>query len=134
MTTQPATSPDSVTVYRAIHWGFTALFGAGACVHMFLAVTTPESYRPFADAALFDWVYDGWQDIFMSHPSLWALVLATAELAIAVLLVKSPRAGYLAVIAFQLALMLFGWGFWLWSVPALSLAVPAARHAFRTTG
>ena len=27
--------------------------------------------------------------------------------------------------------MLFGWGFWLWAVPALAFAVPAARHTFQ---
>jgi hypothetical protein len=30
------------------------------------------------------------------------------------------------VIVFHLALMLFGWGFWLWSAPALALIVPLA--------
>lgn len=110
MTTQPATSTESAAVYRAIHWGFVALFGSGAVVHFVLALTTPESYRPFADGALFGWVYDGWQNIFMAAPTLWALLLALAELTIAVLLVKSPRAGYVAVIAFHLALMCFGDG------------------------
>jgi hypothetical protein len=131
MTTQPATTSDSTAVYRAIHWGFVALFGSGAVVHLVLALTTPQSYRPFADEALFGWVYDGWQNIFMVHPTLWALLLALTELTIAVLLVKAPRAGYVAVIAFHLALMCFGWGFWLWSVPALAFALPAAHHAFR---
>ncbi|WP_272948998.1 hypothetical protein [Kribbella soli] len=28
------------------------------------------------------------------------------------------------------ALMLFGWGFWLWCIPALAFAIPAARHTF----
>ena len=31
-----------------------------------------------------------------------------------------------AVIAFHLALMLFGWGIWTWSVPALEFLIPAA--------
>ena len=90
MTTQPTTTTGSATVYRAIHWGFIALFGSGAAVHFVLALTTPQSYRPFADDALFDWVYDGWQNIYMAHPTLWALLLAVAELTIAVLLVKVP--------------------------------------------
>ncbi|HEY9343969.1 MAG TPA: hypothetical protein VIQ53_01600 [Inquilinus sp.] len=132
MTTHTATTPVAANpLWRAIHWGFVALFASGACVHVYLALTTPDSYRPFADGALFGWVYDGWQNIFMADPTLWALLLAAAELTIAVLLVKSPRAGYVAVIAFHLALMCFGWGFWLWSVPALCFAIPAARHAFR---
>lgn len=131
MTTHPAAPTASAPVWRAIHWGFTALFAFGAVVHCVLALTNADSYRPFADDALFPWVYDGWQTIFMAYPSLWALLLAAAELTIAVLLVKVPRIGYLAVIAFHLALMLFGWGFWLWSVPALAAAVPATVHAFR---
>ena len=131
MATQPATTADSTTVYRAIHWGFIALFGSGAAVHFFLALTTPDSYSPFADGALFDWVYDAWQHIFMPHATTWALLLALAELTIAVLLVKTPRVGYLAVIAFHLALMCFGWGFWFWSVPALAIALLAAHHAFQ---
>jgi hypothetical protein len=36
------------------------------------------------------------------------------------------------VVGFHLALMLFGWGFWLWCIPALAFAVPAMLHAFRT--
>jgi hypothetical protein len=130
MTTQQTTSA-AAPVWRAIHWCFVALFGSGACVHVYLALTTPDSYRGFADAALFSWVYNGWQNIFVTHPTLWALLLAAAELSIAVLLVVSPRIGYLAVIAFHLALMIFGWGFWLWCVPVLALALPATHHAFQ---
>jgi hypothetical protein len=66
----------------------------------------------------------------MAHPTVWALLLAACELTIAALLIKVRRLGYLAVIAFHLALMLFGWGFWLWSLPALAFAVPATRHTF----
>jgi len=133
MATGPATQIESEQAWRTIHWGFVALFASGSVVHLFLALAGPDAYRPFADAALFDWVYDGWQNIFMAYPSLWALLLAAAELIIAILLVKAPRVGYLAVIAFHLALMLFGWGFWLWCIPALAFAIPAAVHAFRGT-
>jgi hypothetical protein len=131
MATHSATPAASATVWRAIHWGFVALFAAGACVHVFLALTAADSYAAFADAAFFNWTYHGWQNIFMANPTLWALLLAAAELTIAVVLVKAPLIGYLAVIAFHLALMLFGWGFWLWSVPALAIAIPAALHSFR---
>jgi hypothetical protein len=130
MTTTDTKVP-SATVWRATLWGFVALFGSGAGVHTFLALTTPRSYDGFADAAFFGWTRDAWQNIFMAHPSLWALVLAAGELTIAVLLVKIRLVGYLAIVLFHLALMLFGWGFWLWSVPALAFAVPAAHHALR---
>jgi hypothetical protein len=130
MTTSDVQVP-SATAWRAIHWGFTALFGAGAAVHTCLALFAPASYDGFADAALFGWTSAAWQQTFMAHPTPWALILAATELTIAVLLVKTPRIGYLAVIAFHLALMSFGWGFWLWCVPALGFAVPAAVHTFR---
>jgi hypothetical protein len=129
--TTPATQVPSATIWRAIHWGFIGVFASGACIHLALALTTPNSYDRFADASFFDWVRDGWQNVFMAHPTLWALLLAVAELTIAVLLVKTRRVGYVAVILFHLALMLFGWGFWLWCVPALAFAVPATRHAFQ---
>lgn len=129
--TTPATQVPAATIWRAIHWGFVALFASGACIHVILALATPRSYDGFADASFFGWVRDGWQNVFMAHPTLWALLLAAAELTIAVLLVKAHRIGYVAVILFHLALMLFGWGFWLWCVPALAFAVPATLHAFR---
>lgn len=129
--TTPATQIPSATIWRAIFWGFVALFASGAGIHTVLALTTPHSYDGFADAALFNWTTGAWQNTFMADPTLWALLLAAGELVIAVLLVKARRLGYVAVILFHLALMLFGWGFWLWCVPALAFAVPAARHAFR---
>ncbi|MFF0341424.1 hypothetical protein [Kribbella sp. NPDC004875] len=129
--TAPAPDAPSATIWRAIHWGFVAVFASGACVHVILALTTPRSYDGFGDAGLFGWVENGWQSVFMAHPTRWALLLAAAELTIAVLLVTVPLAGYVAVVLFHLALMLFGWGFWLWSVPALALAVPAAVHTAR---
>ena len=131
--TTPTTQMPSATIWRTVHRGFVAVFACGAGVHVLLALTTPHSYDGFADAALFGWVHDGWQNIFMAHPTVWALLLALVELTIAVLLVKAPLLGYVAVIAFHLALMLFGWGFWLWCVPALALALPAACNTFRTT-
>jgi hypothetical protein len=68
----------------------------------------------------------------MAEPRLWALLLGAGELVIAGLLIYARRLGYLGVITFHVALMLFGWGFWLWSLPALAFAVPATVHEFRT--
>jgi hypothetical protein len=36
------------------------------------------------------------------------------------------NAGWAGAVAFHLGLLLFGWGFWLWSVPALAFLVPSA--------
>jgi hypothetical protein len=126
-----ARAAGSERVWTAIHRGFVGLFAGGALVHVWLALRSPETYRVFADQALFGWVSARWQDVFMADPRLWALLLAAGELTVAILLVVVRRWGYVAVIAFHLALMLFGWGFWLWSVPVLCVAVPAALREFR---
>lgn len=122
---------DPSLAWTAIYRGFLAMFFLGGFVHLGLALFDPEGYRPFADAALFDWVDSGWQNIFMADPRAFALLLSVGEFMLTAVLLLSPRLGYLGVIAFHLALMLFGWGFWLWCLPALGFAVPAAVHAFR---
>ena len=66
----------------------------------------------------------------MSHPALWAGLLAAREIVLGLALVIGGRLalpGLVGVIAFHLALMLFGWGVWLWSVPALVGLVWLAR-------
>jgi hypothetical protein len=66
----------------------------------------------------------------MAHPAFWGLALAAGETTIGLLLLtggKLARFGWVAVMAFHLALMLFGWGIWLWSVPVLAFLIPAAR-------
>jgi hypothetical protein len=40
------------------------------------------------------------------------------------------RLGLLAAVAFHLGLMLFGWGFWCWSVPMLAMLVALLRFDF----
>jgi hypothetical protein len=129
-----AEPPESSLLWGAIGRAFALVFGVGVFVHTCLALLDTESYRPFADAALVDWVLREWQTVFMADPRLWALVLAISQLLIASLLLFARRIGYVGVIAFTLALMLFGWTFWWWGVPALALAIPAAVHEFHTTG
>jgi hypothetical protein len=98
-------------------------------VHLGIVGADPEFYRPFAQSAHLEFVRSGWSEIFMAHPSFWGLALAAGETTLGLfLLAGGKRAGFAwaAVIAFHLALMLFGWGFWFWSVPALALLIPAA--------
>jgi hypothetical protein len=47
----------------------------------------------------------------IADPRLWAQLVAAGEFSITALLVYARRWGYVAVIVFHLALMLFGWGF-----------------------
>lgn len=103
------------------------LFTGG--VHLGIVGADPQYYRDFARGALLPFVRTGWAEVFMAHPALWGLALALGETALGVLLMlggRWARLGWAGVIAFHVALMLFGWGFWLWSAPVLALLVPLA--------
>ncbi len=101
-----------------------------AGINIGLVVADGNVYRHFADGGLFDFVSTGWRTIVMEHPGAWVGLLAAGKLGIgAAILAGGPwaRAGYAAAITFQLALMLFGWGFWAWSVPAIVVLTLAVR-------
>lgn len=105
------------------------LFTGG--IHLGLVAADPEVYRPFADAALFGFVRDGWESVFMAHPAVFGLLLMSGELALGILLLtggRAARAGWAGVITFHLLLMLFGFGIWLWSVPAIAVLVHLKRR------
>jgi hypothetical protein len=103
------------------------LFTAG--INVGLAAADPGIYREFAAASYLDVVARLWQDVVMAEPRVWALLLACGELAIGVLLLvggRAARVGWVAVVAFHVLLMLFGFGLWWWSVPVLAVLVPVA--------
>ena len=104
-----------------------------AGINIGLAVGDPQKYDSFAHAAHFDWVSQAWQAIFMAQPAVWATLLGVGEVLLGVALLAGgrwSRLGYAGVIAFHLALLLFGWGVWLWAVPVLIAVVPTARAYF----
>jgi hypothetical protein len=62
--------------------------------------------------------------VFMAHPSIYASLIGGYELATGVLLFKSGRAAvwdFWAALAFQVALTFFGFGIWLYCLPAIAL-------------
>lgn len=112
----------------AVVGGFYLSMGG---VHLGIVAADPQTYRGFADAALFSFVRDGWTEVFMAHPAPWGLALFVGETVIGVLLLRGGRAaqvGWVAVVAFHLLLMLFGWGVWTWSVPVLVLTSVVLRR------
>jgi hypothetical protein len=103
-------------------------------VHIGIVAADTETYRHFADGALFGFVRTGWAEVFMANPMVWGLLLAAGEILMGTLLLRggsSARAGWVCVVAFHVLLMLFGWGFWAWSVPALFVLVRGARTDWR---
>lgn len=122
---------------RAVPWrtrsvgGFFLTMGG---VHIGIVAADTETYRHFADRALFGFVRSGWAEVFMATPVLWGLLLAAGEIAMGYLLLRGGRpaqVGWVSVVLFHVLLMLFGWGFWSWSVPALFVLVRGARTDWR---
>src|SRR3954470_20557338 len=116
------------------HWGGPVVGGfylSMGGVHLGLVAADTETYRHFADAGLFAFVRDGWQAVFMAHPTTFVLLRASGETAVGILLLRGGRCatvGWAGVIAFHLLLMLFGFGVWLWCLPAVALLVHLARR------
>jgi len=110
---------------RPARAGAVAVGGFFLCtagVHVGIVMADPRFYAPFGDAALFAFVRQGWSDVFMAHPAAWGLAVALGEALMGALLLvggRAARVGWVCVLAFTALLMLFGFGFWLWSVPAL---------------
>ena len=100
-------------------------------IHVGIATADPLIYRHFADAAVMGWVERGWNGVFMANPRAWGLAVAAGELALALLLLHGGRAakvGWLGVIGFHVALVLFGWAFLIWSAPVLVVLVLLVRR------
>ena len=121
------------------HWGGPVVGGfylSMGGVHLGLVAADTETYGHFADAGLFAFVRDGWQEVFMAHATTFGLLLAAGETALGVLLLLGGRyatLGWAGVIAFHLLLMLFGFGVWLWCLPAIALLVHLARRDTSTS-
>ncbi|MCP3421513.1 hypothetical protein [Nocardioides pinisoli] len=107
--------------------GFYLVMGG---INAGIVAADPETYRTFADGSFWPFVADTWRSVVMAHPTAWILALAAGEVALGILLLRggpAAKVGWVGVIAFHVLLMAFGFGFWLWSVPALLLLVPVAR-------
>jgi hypothetical protein len=107
--------------------GFYLVMGG---INAGIVVGDPETYRTFADGSWSSFVTEAWHDVVMAHPLAWILLLAAGEVTLGVLLLRggpAARAGWVGVVAFHVLLMSFGFGFCLWSVPALAVLVPSAR-------
>jgi hypothetical protein len=109
------------------HVGWFFLWTSG--IHVGIVAADPGYYRHFADGALLPWLTQAWHATFETHGAFFGLVLAAGEAMLGLLLLGSwtrRRLGWTGTITFHVTLMLFGWGFWLWCVPALVVLVRGA--------
>jgi hypothetical protein len=115
----------------AVRLAFGVIFLWASGVHVGIVSGDPGLYRDFANGAWMPGVLTAWRDIFMAHPAFWGLVVAVGEFAIGAALLYGGRVGRYGLagaITFHVALMTFGWGFWIWSVPALILLLGPGRR------
>lgn len=90
----------------------------GALLHV-INLATGADYSNFADPAHFEWVTDAWRAVVAPNHVLFIGLLAVFEAAVGVLAISGGRwtqLGYVGVVAFYLALWLFGWIETVWVV------------------
>lgn len=122
----PRERSHASVVRRAVGCFYLVMGGINAGI----VAADPETYRTFADGSYWSFVTDTWRSVVMADPVPWFLALAAGEVVLGLLLLRggaAARLGWVGVIVFHVLLMSFGFGFWLWCVPALLLLVPAAR-------
>lgn len=103
--------------------GFGALFAMSGAANLLLVSLHPGAYDHFADAAYWPFITHAWRSVVVPHVSYWLSLLAVFEIGVggAIVTRRFRLAGVAGAAGFSLALLLFGWGFFLWSVPMLGL-------------
>jgi hypothetical protein len=94
---------------------------AGALVNLgFLA--RGDTYRDFAKASYIPFVRDTWRSLVVPHVEIFITLLIVFEAAVGASVLMGKRwtqGALIAAIAFHVALMSFGWGFFIWSIPMI---------------
>jgi uncharacterized membrane protein YphA (DoxX/SURF4 family) len=95
---------------------------AGAAVNTVLLLRG-DDYAEFADGSYLAYVRDTWRSLVVPHHDVFISALVVFELVVGSLALVGGRRTQLAyglAIAFHVALLSFGWGFFLWSLPMLA--------------
>jgi uncharacterized membrane protein len=136
-----ATLIAAVLASRSKRWRYlgraavAVLFIIGGALAHVVNLATHANYANFADPALFAWVTHTWRTVVPPNHVMLIGLLAVFEAAVGALVISGGRRtqfGYAAVIAFYLALWLFGWIETVWClvmIPAMVLLLLAERRA-----
>ncbi|HVL03212.1 MAG TPA: hypothetical protein VM386_02120 [Acidimicrobiales bacterium] len=103
--------------------------GAGAVVNAAL-LATGQDYADFADGAYVSFVRDTWRSVVVPNQDVFISLLVVFEATVGVLVLSGGRRaqlGLLGAIAFHVALLSFGWGFYVWSIPMIAALVLLLR-------
>jgi hypothetical protein len=140
-TTSRTTRAAAATALRhrppALTTGVGGFFTFTGGIHVGIVAADTAFYEPFGEPGLFGFVRTGWAEVFMAAPEVWGLLLAAAEVAVGVLLLvggRAARVGWVLTIVFHVLLMLFGFGIWTWSVPAIAFLAWGARRDWPALG
>jgi hypothetical protein len=123
----------SPAAYRLAVYAVSVLWTLGGAAANGWFLARGDDYSGFADGASTSFVRDTWESLVVPHHTLFIGLLVLFEaLAGVLVLVPGPvrQATLLSLIAFDVLLLSFGWGYLVWSVPmvlALSLLWRAGR-------
>jgi uncharacterized membrane protein YphA (DoxX/SURF4 family) len=121
------------TALRTARFAMAALYlVAGAAVNLFFLLRG-DDYAEFARGSYLPFVRDTWASLVVPNHDAFISVLIVFEVAVGVLVLLGGRRtqlAYAAAILFHVALLSFGWGFFLWSVPMVA-AMVRLLHAER---
>jgi hypothetical protein len=95
-----------------------------------------DDYSGFAVGASTSFVRDAWESVVVPHHGLFIGLLIAFEASAGALVLVAGRVRQMALIvliAFNVALVSFGWGFLVWSVPMV-VALSLLWRADRTSG
>ena len=108
--------------------------GAGALVNAAYLIQG-EDYADFAEGSYITFVRDTWSSLVVPNHDLFIGALVAFEAAVGVLVVRGGRSTVVALtaaIGFHVALLSFGWWFYLWSLPVGAALVSLLRAHLRT--
>ena len=84
----------------------------------------------WVDGAYIPFVRETWRSLVVPNHGLFISLLIVFETAVGLLVLsggKRTQLGLAAAIAFHIALLAFGWGFYLWSMPMIGALVLLLR-------
>lgn len=126
--------------YQVGVYAVSALWVLGGAIVNGLFLAGGDNYSGFADGASTSFVRDTWESLVVPNHSLFIGLLIAYE-ALAGVLVLIPgrirQAALLSLIAFDVLLLSFGWGYLVWSVPmvvALTLLWREGRSPYVVGG
>lgn len=106
------------------------LYLAGGAAVNAVLLLLGEDYADFAEGSYLAFVRHTWSTLVVPHHDLWIALLIAFEVVVGVLALRGRRGtqqAYVAALAFHIALLSFGVGFYVWSLPMIGALVTLLR-------